>query len=51
MTGDLHVLVVLLCALVGSLLVSSCLLASLICCAKEYLQEKTRQLRRGDRDP
>lgn len=40
------VLDVLLCALVGSLLVSSWLLASLIYSAKEYFSEKTRQLRR-----
>ena len=40
------VLNVLLCGLVGSLLVSSWLLASLIYSAKEYFLEKTRQLRR-----
>ena len=41
------VLNVLLCALCGSLLVSSWLLASLIYSAKEYLSEKTRLLRGG----
>lgn len=40
------VLNVLLCGLVASLLVSSCLLASLIYAAREYLSEKTWQLRR-----
>ena len=40
------VLDVLLCALIGSLLVSSCFLASLIVTARDYFSEKTRQLRR-----
>ena len=40
------VLDVLLCALVGSLLVSGVLLASLIYVARQYLSEKTYQLRR-----
>ena len=40
------VLNALLCGLVGSLLVSGVLLASLIYTAREYLLEKTYQLRR-----
>ena len=42
------VLNVLLCALIGSLLVSSWFLASLIVTAREYLSEKTLQLRRQE---
>ena len=40
------VLNVLLCALVGSLLVSGVLLGSLISAARDYFLEKTWQLRR-----
>ena len=35
----------LLCALIGSLLVSSWFLASLIVTVRDYFSEKTRQLR------
>ena len=42
------VLNVLLCGLIGSLLVSSCFLASLIVTARDYFSEKTRQLRRQE---
>ena len=40
------VLNVLLCALVGSLLVSSCFLGSLIVTVRDYFLEKTCKLRR-----